>query len=126
MKIQNIEDLRLLVEAARTGSLTAAAQVLKVTPATASSMLKRLDGQLGARLFERSTRSIRLTSQGQNLLGYASRALALIDEGEAQVLSESSTLSGMVRVAVLHRVLASPLGRRSHWLRRTPKTAQWR
>jgi DNA-binding transcriptional LysR family regulator len=99
MKIQNVEDLRLLVEAARTGSLTAAAQVLKMTPATASSMLKRLEGQLGVRLFERSTRAIRLTSQGQNLLGYASRALALIDEGEAQVLSESFTLSGMIRVA---------------------------
>jgi DNA-binding transcriptional LysR family regulator len=99
MKIQNVEDLRLLVEAASTGSLTAAAQVLKVTPATASSMLKRLEGQLGVRLFERSTRSIRLTSQGQNLLGYASRALALIDEGEAQLLSENFTLSGMVRVA---------------------------
>lgn len=99
MKIENIEDVRVLVETARGGSLTAAARVLGVTPAAASAMLKRLEVQLGARLFERSTRAMRLTAQGQTLLDYATRALDLLEEGESQLAAESRSLVGEVRVA---------------------------
>lgn len=99
MKFENIADLRVLVETARGGSLTAAARVLEVTPAAASAMLKRLEAQLGARLFERSTRAMRLTDQGQTLLDYAERALELLEEGAAQALSESGALRGTVRLA---------------------------
>lgn len=100
MKFENIGDLRVLVETARGGSLTAAARVLELTPAAASAMLKRLEAQVGTRLFERSTRAMRLTDQGQTLLHYAVRALELLDEGAAQALSESGALRGTVRVAV--------------------------
>lgn len=100
MKFENIGDLRVLVETARGGSLTAAARVLEVTPAAASAMLKRLEAQLGTRLFERSTRAMRLTPQGQTLLDYAARALELLEEGAGQALSESGTLRGTLRVAV--------------------------
>ncbi|HSV52097.1 MAG TPA: LysR substrate-binding domain-containing protein [Burkholderiaceae bacterium] len=99
MKIENIEDVRVLVETARGGTLTAAARVLDVTPAAASAMLKRLEAQTGARLFERSTRAMRLTAQGQTLLDYASRALELLEEGEAQVSSHTGALVGTVRLA---------------------------
>ena len=87
MKIENMADLRVLVETARAGSLTGAARALGVTPAAASAMLKRLESQLGARLFERSTRALRLTAQGQTLLDYAGRAIELLEEGESQLLS---------------------------------------
>jgi DNA-binding transcriptional LysR family regulator len=99
MKIENIEDVRVLVETARGGTLTAASRVLGVTPAAASAMLKRLEAQLGARLFERSTRALRLTAQGETLLGYATRALELLEEGESQLAAESRSLLGTVRVA---------------------------
>ena len=68
MKIENIADLQVLVHTARGGTLTAAAAALGITPAAASATLKRLESQLGARLFERSTRAMRLTPQGQTLL----------------------------------------------------------
>lgn len=99
MKIENIEDVRVLVETARGGTLTAASRVLGVTPAAASAMLKRLEAQLGARLFERSTRAMRLTPQGQTLLDYATRALELLAEGEAQLAAEGGSLVGTLRVA---------------------------
>lgn len=99
MKIQNVEDLRVLVETARGGSLTAAAAVLGISPAAASAMLKRLEAQLDARLFERSTRAMRITQQGQTLLNYAMSALELLEEGEAQLASENRSLVGAVRVA---------------------------
>jgi DNA-binding transcriptional LysR family regulator len=100
MKFENIGDLRVLVETARGGSLTAAARVLEITPAAASAMLKRLEAQLGTRLFERSTRAMRLTDQGHTLLDYAERALELLEEGAAQTLSEAGALRGSVRLAV--------------------------
>lgn len=99
MKIENIEDLRVIVQAARTGSLTAAAHVLNLTPAAASATLKRLETQLGTRLFERSTRALRITQQGQVLVDYAQRAFELIAEGELQATEGNVQLRGVVRVA---------------------------
>jgi molybdate transport repressor ModE-like protein len=65
MKIDNVADLRVLVETARRGSLTAASKELGVTPAAASAMLKRLEALLGTRLFERSTRTMRLSGMAR-------------------------------------------------------------
>ncbi|MBB1603124.1 LysR family transcriptional regulator [Variovorax sp. UMC13] len=99
MKIENLSDLRVLVQTAQAGSLSGAARALGITPAAASATLKRLEAQLGARLFERSTRALRLTPQGQTLLDYASRALDLLAEGESLVTAEGGALVGRLRVA---------------------------
>jgi DNA-binding transcriptional LysR family regulator len=99
MRIDNLNDLRVLVQTARAGTLTAAAGVLGITPAAASATLKRLEAQLGVRLFERSTRVMRLTVQGQTLLEYASRALDLVAEGEGQVTDDQGGMVGLVRLA---------------------------
>ena len=112
MKIENIGDLQVLVQTARGGTLTAAARTLGITPAAASATLKRLETQLGTRLFERSTRAMRLTSPGQILLDYAVRAFELLDEGESQVDADRATLVGTLRIAApsdLTRNLLLPL-----------------
>ena len=112
MKIENLADLHVLVQTARGGTLTAAARTLGITPAAASATLKRLEAQLGTRLFERSTRAMRLTSQGQILLDYAQRAFELLAEGESQVDADRAALVGTVRVAApsdLTRNLLLPL-----------------
>ncbi|MDM0078204.1 LysR family transcriptional regulator [Variovorax sp. J2P1-59] len=99
MKIENLTDLNVLVHTARSGTLTAAARALGITPAAASATLKRLEAQLGARLFERSTRAMRLTPQGQTLLDYATRAFELLAEGESLVAADRGALVGTLRVA---------------------------
>lgn len=98
MRIENVADLQVLIHAAAGGSLTAAAKVLELTPAAASAMLKRLEAQLGTRLFERSTRALRLTPEGQTLLKYAQGAFELLAEGEAQLSAEQAALKGSLRV----------------------------
>lgn len=111
MKIENTADLQVLVHTARAGTLTAAASALGITPAAASATLKRLESQLGVRLFERSTRAMRLTPQGQTLLDYAVRAFELLAEGESLVLADRGALVGTVRVAApsdLTRVVLLP------------------
>lgn len=99
MQFENIADVRVLVHTARLGSLTAAAAELGSTPAAASAALKRLEASLGTRLFERSTRSMRLTPAGQRMLDYAARALELLQEGAAQLADDRASLQGSVRVA---------------------------
>jgi DNA-binding transcriptional LysR family regulator len=85
MDIENTAELRLLIECARGGSLTAASRDMGITPAAASAMLKKLEARLGVRLAERSTRALRLTAAGERLRDYAQRALELLDEGLALV-----------------------------------------
>jgi DNA-binding transcriptional LysR family regulator len=99
MSVENLADLRVLVHAARSGSLTAAAKALRITPAAASATLKRLEAQLGTRLFQRSTRAMRLTASGQILVDYAIRVLELWAEGESQVTADQSAPSGTLRLA---------------------------
>jgi DNA-binding transcriptional LysR family regulator len=99
MKIENLTDLQVLVHTARGGTLTAAARALGVTPAAASATLERLETQVGVRLFERSTRAMRLTAQGQTLLDYAVRAFELLAEGESLVSADRGALVGTLRIA---------------------------
>ena len=94
MKIENTSELRLLVECARRGSLSAASREMQLSPAAASAMLKRLETRLGVRLMERSTRALRLTAAGEQLREYAQRALELLDEGLAQVSEAPLALKG--------------------------------
>ncbi|MDB6000183.1 MAG: LysR family transcriptional regulator [Rhizobacter sp.] len=99
MKIENLADLQVLVHTARAGTLTAAAHHLGITPAAASATLKRLEAQLGVRLFERLTRAMRLTPQGETLLDYASRAFELLTEGESMAAADRGALVGTIRLA---------------------------
>ena len=99
MRIGNVDDLRVLLHTAQAGTLTAASRVLGITPAAASATLKRLEAQLGARLFERSTRAMRLTTLGQVMVEYATRAFELLEEGESLVTADRGALVGKLRVA---------------------------
>jgi DNA-binding transcriptional LysR family regulator len=96
--IENFEGFKTAVLTAQHGSLTAAAKLLQITPAAASAALKKLEAQLGVRLFERSTRSMRITQQGQVLVDYATRALQLLEEGTAQITEDQRSLRGTLRM----------------------------
>jgi hypothetical protein len=63
-------DLQLFVRAADTGSLSEAARDLDMLAATASAAIKRLERRLQCRLFERTTRALRLTQQGEVFLSH--------------------------------------------------------
>lgn len=77
--------LRSLVAVADTGGVTRAAGVLNLTQSAVSMQIKRLEDALGATLFDRTQRRIQLTGQGEQLLGYARRMVALNDEVVARL-----------------------------------------
>ncbi len=94
-----LSDLQLFVRVADTGNMSEVARQMNLTPAAASAAIKRLEAGLEATLFERSTRSLRLTQAGESFLGYCRQALELLDEGRASLKSGRENLSGMIHVA---------------------------
>ncbi|HCN65758.1 MAG TPA: LysR family transcriptional regulator [Pseudomonas sp.] len=93
------DDLQLFVRAADLGSLSAAARVMDLSPAVASAALKRIEAQLGARLLARSTRSLRLTAEGQGFLDYARTALSSLDEGRRLLARGQEQVSGVLQLS---------------------------
>ncbi|KQV87448.1 LysR substrate-binding domain-containing protein [Pelomonas sp. Root1237] len=71
--------LRSFVSVADLGSVSRAAERVRLTQSAVSAQIKRLEAQLGCRVFARTTRSLRLTAQGEVLLGYARGILTLND-----------------------------------------------
>lgn len=101
-----LTDLELLVRVADLGSLTAAARALDWSPAAASAAVKRLEAQWGVAVFVRSTRSLRLSAEGERLLPHVRQALQAMSEAQAVATGHSTALRGVLNVA-----MPSDLGR---------------
>jgi len=88
--------LRSFVAIAETGSFTAAAARIYRTPSAVSMQIKRLEEQLGVSVFLRDARNVSLTQDGEVLLSYARRLIALNREAISRFVS--SDVSGIVRI----------------------------
>jgi DNA-binding transcriptional LysR family regulator len=85
------------VQAADMGSFTAAAQVLDLTPAAVSKNVATLEGALGVRLFNRTTRQLSLTEEGKTFIGQARIGLSLLDAASTQA-GQGLQPQGLVRL----------------------------
>lgn len=74
-----LEDLRFVVALNRTGSLSAAARALDVTPPALSMRLKKLEAGLRVNLVIRNSRGLRFTPEGEQLVHEAQSLLARVD-----------------------------------------------
>src|SRR6201991_341503 len=112
-EINNLGDIRLFVEAAQLGSLSAAGRKLGLTPATASARLAKLESGLKARLFERTTRQLRLTEEGRLFLQGCRQALSALDDAQMALQAGQNVVRGKVRIST-----TSDFGRNllMHWL----------
>lgn len=106
MKIRNLHDLELFVRAAELGSLSAAARRLDLSPALASASLKRLEAELGVPLMLRSTRSLRLTREGERLLPAARLALDGLRDAAEEIATGRQVVRDHLQIS-----LPSDLGR---------------
>ena len=83
--MKSLQDLDIFVRTVDSGSLSATARALDLTPAAASAALKRLEAELGVALFVRSTRSLRLTQEGELFLEHCRPALATLQQARGQL-----------------------------------------
>ncbi len=96
----NLALLESFTMAADAGSFTAAGARLDLTPAAVSKNVARLESQLGVRLFNRSTRQLRLTAEGEAFHARATAALRMLDEAVAEVGRVRGAAVGRVRISV--------------------------
>ncbi|ALM53541.1 LysR family transcriptional regulator [Halomonas huangheensis] len=79
-RLFDLDLLRTIVMVADSGSFTAAATRLHSTQSTISQKIRRLEEIAGHRLLDRSHREVKPTDEGETVLGYARRMLALNEE----------------------------------------------
>jgi DNA-binding transcriptional LysR family regulator len=97
--MDNLEAIRLFVEAAQLGGLSAAGRKLGLSPAAASARLLKLEASLSTRLFERTTRQLRLTDEGRIYLQHCRQALQALDDARAALSAEKKEIRGKIRIS---------------------------
>jgi DNA-binding transcriptional LysR family regulator len=95
-------ELRLIetfLEAARRQSFSGAAKALEISPAAVSQNVKSLEDRLGARLFTRTTRSVRLTAEGERYFQRIEPALEALSGAADALAQERDEMQGWVRIS---------------------------
>ncbi|MCF8205301.1 MAG: LysR family transcriptional regulator [Methylotenera sp.] len=113
MKMDRLSPLQLFLATAEAGSFSAAARRLDLGPVQASATIARLEQELGVRLFERSTRRLRLTEAGAQWLPHARQLVDAWQAGQAALRAATgldTPLAGRLRIS-----LPSDLGRQHLW-----------
>ncbi len=98
-----LDNVRTFVRVYDLGSMSAAGRDLRISPAVTSSRISQLEGHLGVRLFQRTTRSLTPTEQGRAFYGGACAILESVENAEARV----ARITGNPRGALY---VAAPLG----------------
>src|SRR5215218_6049263 len=92
--------LESFIASAQMGSFSAAARRLGLTPAAVSKSVARLETGLGVRLFQRSTRSLRLTTEGERLYQQVRTPWSEIDDALAQLRQGAGKPAGTLKVSM--------------------------
>ncbi|MFC3058444.1 LysR family transcriptional regulator [Paenirhodobacter populi] len=92
--------LEAFVHSAETRSFTEAGHRLGISPSAVGKAVARLEEELGARLFHRSTRAITLTAEGGQFLDRCYRIFAEYDEAKRELTHASSKPQGKMRVGL--------------------------
>lgn len=96
--IANTEWYRIFLHAAESSNLTKAAQTLHMTQPSVSYAIKQLEGALGIELFDRLSKGVRLTQEGQTLYLYVRQAFEELDSAERQMKKFKQFSEGRLRI----------------------------
>ncbi len=107
MTLRNLDDLAVFVRVVEHQSFSAAARALHVTPKTVSKQIARLEQALGVTLFERNTRTLRITEEGRAIAERARVALSVLEEVQELATGGNQDLRGTIRVTA-----PTPFGRK--------------
>jgi LysR family carnitine catabolism transcriptional activator len=102
-------DLRGFLALAETKHFRRAAERCRLSQAAFSQLIRRLEAAAGMRLFERSTRQVSLTAEGEVLVAAAARILADVDAALADLQDHAARRKGRVGVAALPSLAAGSL-----------------
>jgi DNA-binding transcriptional LysR family regulator len=96
--LTDLNNVRFFLEVVRSGSFSAAARSFALPPSSVSRRMTRLEDDLGARLLQRTTRSLQLTDAGRAYLAHAQRALEALEAGHRALGELQQSVRGRVRL----------------------------
>jgi DNA-binding transcriptional LysR family regulator len=99
MSIPDLSSLVMFARVVEASSFSEAARRLKIPVSTVSRRIAELEDELGVRLLERSTRSLRLTEIGSRVLQFAQRGAELSEAVNNIASDHQSRVSGTLRLA---------------------------
>lgn len=102
----SLQDLELLMHVAERGNMSEVGRQLNMTTAAVSAAIKRLEAALDVSLFERTTRSLRLSAAGEAFMPHLQQVLGALDVAESQLRNLQTLVAGEIRIG-----LPSDLGR---------------
>ena len=97
-RMNNLEYYKVFYYVAKHGSLTVAAQQLSVSQPAVSQSVKQLEQMVGAKLFHREARGVRLTKEGELLYSYVEKAFDQINLGEKRLQQMLDLELGEIRI----------------------------
>ncbi|SCU76066.1 Transcriptional regulator LysR family [Cupriavidus necator] len=104
MKTIEWKDWEIFCRVVEGGGFTQGAELAEVPKSSASAAVARLESQLGIRLFERTTRRVRVTERGQRLYERVAPLFAELHEISAEATSDSAEVSGLLRISTPYEV----------------------
>src|SRR5438477_7228823 len=110
--MDSIRGITSFVRVAAAGSFSQAARQLGVTTVAVSRNVQRLEGELGVRLLNRTTRRVSLTEEGRALFETSRNALAELEAAHETIAERRTEPAGLVRVTsagVFGRIYVLPL-----------------
>lgn len=98
--MDSISSLSVFVQVVDSGSFVAAARILGISASAVGKSITRLEERASCRLFHRTSRSLRLTLEGQRFAARCRRILAEIQEAEAELAASTTAPTGLLRVSL--------------------------
>ena len=98
--MDRLRRMEMLVRVAEAGSFARAAQLLQVDPSAVSHAIAQLEKEVGLTLFYRTTRQLRLTEDGEDILNRSREVLAQVAELDAAASGRQGRLSGTLRIGM--------------------------
>ncbi|WKX72226.1 LysR family transcriptional regulator [Streptomyces sp. XD-27] len=105
----DLQQMRYVVAVAETANFTRAAERCRVVQSALSHQIARLEKELGARLFEHTSRRVRLTPAGEAFLPAARQALDAADRARAEVAAAAGEIRGRLTIGAIPTVTAVDL-----------------
>lgn len=98
--MENISALNAFVDTAEARSFTVAGRQLNLSPSAVAKAIRRLEDQVGVRLFHRSTRTMTLTPEGSLFLERCRRILCEVEAARAELAHSRGEPRGRLRVSL--------------------------